>query len=312
MKVLVTGNVREEGLAIVREFADVVTLPEPCSSEEIISQIADTDAILHKIGTIGPKELAHQTKLRLIARHGVGLDLLDLDSIRSYGIPVSTTTTANSNAVAEATLALMLAAVRKISQGENMIKRDRAWARERMMGRELKHLTVGLIGYGRIGDIVGRLLDAFGSEVLVYDVNPAAAHRAGRTVVSLDELLSRSDIISLHCPLMAATKDMINKETIAKMKDGVILVNTARGALVNKEDLAEGLRSGKIGAVATDSFDQEPPNYDDAVFTFENALTTPHMAAMTLDAQVAMAVGAAQEIRRVLVEGLPPTNNVCA
>ncbi len=312
MKVLVTGNVREEGLAILREFADVAMLPEPCSSEEIISHIADTDAILHKVGTIGPKELAHQNKLRLIARHGVGLDLLDLGCIRSYGIPVSITPAANSNAVAEATLALMLATVRKISQGEDMIKRDHAWARERLMSRELKHLTVGIVGYGRIGDIVGHLLDAFGSEVLVYDVNPAAAQRAGRTVVPFDELLRRSDIISLHCPLMDSTKDMINAAVIAKMKDGVILVNTARGALINKEDLADGLRTGKIGAIGMDSFDREPPDYGDAVFTFENALTTPHMAAMTLDAQVAMAVGAAREIRRVLVEGLPPTNNVCA
>ena len=312
MKVLVIGNVREEGLNILREFAEVVTLPEPTTSEDIIRHIADSDAILHKIGILGPTELQHQTKLRLIARHGVGLDYLDLDAIRQLGIPVSITNTANSNSVAEATLGLMLNALRRFSQGEAMLKRDRIWARERLMGRELKHQTVGLVGYGRIGDIVGRLLDGFGAEVLVYDVNPAAAQTAGRTVVSFDELLQRSDIISLHCPLSSSTRGMINAEVIAQMKPGVILVNTARGALIDKDALADALRSGQIAGIATDSFDHEPPDFDDAIFSFDNALTTPHLAAMTLDAQIAMATIAAKEIRRVLVDNLPPSNNVCA
>lgn len=312
MKVLVTGNVREEGLAILREFAEVVVLPEPAASSDIIRHIGDADAILHKIGVISAGELRHQTRLKLVARHGVGLDLLDLGSLRELGIPVSITSTANSRAVAEATLGLMLAAVRRFSQGEAMIKSERVWAREKLMGRELGNLTVGLVGYGRIGRIVARLLDAFGSEALVHDAAPALAFEDGRVVVPLDELLERSDIISLHCPLIPATRGMINAAAIARMKDGAIIVNTARGALIDNAALVAGLASGKIGAVALDAFEHEPPDFDDAIFTFPNALTTPHVAAMTLDAQVSMAVGAAREIRRVLVEGLPPSVNVCA
>ena len=313
MKVLVIGNVREEALRELRKFVDtIVCLPEPTTSEDIIREIADSDAILHKIGILGQTELQHQTKLQLIARHGVGLDYLDLDYIRSLGIPVSITNTANSNSVAEAAIGLMLAAIRHFSQGEAMLKRDHAWARERLMGREIRHLTIGLFGYGRIGSRVAHILDAFGAEILVYDPYPAAAREDGRTVVSMDALLQRADVISLHCPLTAATKGIVNAEAIAKMKRGVVLVNTARGGLFDKEALADGLRSGQIGGLATDSFDHEPPDFTDAVFGFENALTTPHLAAMTLDAQVAMGVRAVEEIHRVLVEGLPPTNNVCA
>ena len=311
-KVLVIGNVREEGLAILREFATLAVLPEPTTSADIITHIKDADAILHKIGHLGPEEMRHQTRLQLIARHGVGLDYLDLACIRSYGIPVSITNTANSNAVAEAAVGLMLAALRRFSQGEAMLKRDRLWQRERLMGRELCNQTVGLMGYGRIGMRVARLLDAFGATVLVCDPCPQLAQEEGRTVVSHDELLERSDIISLHCPLTEATRNLFDEAALHRCRKGVIFVNTARGALFDKAALAAAVRSGQVGGVATDSFDHEPPNFDDDIFTLDNALTTPHLAAMTLDAQVAMATTAANEVRRVLVEGLAPTNNVLA
>lgn len=311
-KVLVIGNVREEGLCILREFAELFILPEPTTSADIIAHIGEVDAVLHKIGHIGAEEMQHQKKLRLIARHGVGLDYLDLDCIRGYGVPVSITNTANSNAVAEAALGLMLAAVRRFSQGETMLKRDKKWQRELLMGRELRHQTIGLVGYGRIGDRVAKFLDAFGAEILVSDPCPEQAREAGRTVVGFAELLQRSDIISLHCPLTAGTRHMFNASTLAACKPGVIFVNTARGALFDKVALAAAVRSGQVGGVATDSFDHEPPNYEDDLFLLDNVLTTPHLAAMTLDAQVAMATTAAAEVRRVLVEGLAPSNNVWA
>lgn len=309
-RVLVIGNVREEALALLRDFAEIVCLPEPTSSEAICEHICAVDAILHKIGKIGPRELAHQTRLRLIARHGVGLDYLDLEAIRALGIPVSITPTANSNAVAEATIGLMLCALRHFSQGDHMLKVDRAWQRERLMGRELKHSTVGLVGYGRIGRLVARYLDAFGARVLVHDPFPQAALDDGRSVLSLDALLGEADVISLHCPLTAATRHVIDAAALARCKPGAVLVNSSRGALVDKVALAEALRQGRLAFAALDAFDSEPPNYDDALFALPNTLTTPHLGAMTLDAQIGMAVGAAKEIRRVLVEGLPPTNNV--
>lgn len=312
MKVLVIGNVREEALNILRQFADIVTLPEPAPKADIIRHIADADAILHKIGILGRDELAHQTKLRLIARHGVGLDYLDLDCIRELGIPVSITATANSNSVAEAAISMMLNALRHFPRGEIMLKRDREWAREKLMGRELRGRTVGLIGFGRIGDLVAKLLDAFGAPVLVHDVNPKTALASGRTVVDFNTLLTRSDIISLHCPLTDKTRHMINAEAIARMKNGVILVNTARGALIDNAALVAAVKSGQVGALATDSFEHEPPDFDDELFLLDAVFTTPHLAAMTLDAQVAMGVTAAEEVRRVLVENLPPTNNVLA
>ncbi len=310
MKVLVMGNVRQEGLDILKEFAEIVVLPEPPDSAAVLEHIKDADGILHKVGKLGKPEMEAQTRLQIIARHGVGLDYLDLDCVRETGIPVPITNTANSNSVAEAAIGLMLAAIRHFSQGENMLKRDKVWQREKLMGREIRHQTVGLLGYGRIGARVARILDAFGAEVIVHDKFPALAQEDGRTIVSFDELLERADILSLHCPLLKENVGILNKETIGKMKRGAVIVNTARGGLIDKDALNEALESGQLGGIATDSFDHEPPDFTDRIFTFDNALTTPHLAAMTLDAQVAMAVTAAKEVRRVLVEGLAPTNNV--
>lgn len=312
MKVVVTGSVREEGLSIVREFADLVILPEPINEKDVARELRDADGMLHKMGHLGKPELEGATRLKMIARHGVGLDYLDLPYIKTTGIPVSITNTANSNAVAEACIGLMLTALRNFRQGEAMLKVEKRWARETLMGGEIRGRTIGLIGYGRVGSLVGNLLDAFGANVLVYDINPALAKAAGRTLVSLDELLAKADIISLHLPLTAETKHLFNAQRIAQCKKGVIFVNTARGAIFDTHALVEAVKSGQVRAVATDTFDTEPPAFDSEIFSDPRIMTTPHMSAMTSEAQVAVAVSSANELKRVLVEGLPPTNNVLA
>ena len=309
--VLVLGNVRQEGLDIVKEFADVTIIPEPAPKAEIIKNIGRMDAILHKMAPLSRDVVEHQTKLRIIARHGVGLDDLDLPYIGSLNIPVSITSTANSNAVAECAVGLMMSCLRKFSAGERMIKQDRLWKRETLMGRELSSVKVGLVGYGRIGSRVARMLrNGFGTEVLVTDIVPGIAEKDGLRQVPLEELLQSCDIISLHCPLTKDNRNMIDEKALSLMKADSILINTARGGLVDKVALAKALKDGHLCGAGLDSFDSEPPNFDDDLFTCQNALVIPHVAAMTISAQVAMAVGAAQEIRRVLVEGLPPTNNV--
>lgn len=309
-KVLVLGNIREEGLNLLREFSNVTILPEPAAKEDIRREIADADAVLHKMAPLSRDVVEHQTRLKIIARHGVGLDDLDLPYIGSLRIPVSTTTTANSNAVAECAVGLMLSSLRRFSSGERMIKVDRRWHREQLMGRELGSVVVGLVGYGRIGSRVGKMLKAFGTRVLVHDLIPGIAAEEGYVQVSLPELLREADIVSLHCPLSAETRNLIDASAIAQMKQNAILVNTARGGLVDKEALADALESRHLAGAAMDSFDREPPNFDDRLFRQPEALVIPHVAAMTISAQIAMAVGAASEIRRVLVDGLPPSNNV--
>lgn len=309
--VLVLGNVRQEGLDIVREFADVTIIPEPAPKAEIIKNIGKMDAILHKMAPLSRDVVEHQTKLQIIARHGVGLDDLDLPYIGSLNIPVSITPTANSNAVAECAVGLMMSCLRKFSAGERMIKKDRLWKRETLMGREISSVKVGLIGYGRIGTRVAKMLrNGFGTEVVVNDIVPGIAEKDGLRQVELDELLQTCDIVSLHCPLTKDNRHLIGERSLSLMKQDAILINTARGGLVDKVALAEHLKNGHLCGAGLDSFDSEPPNFDDALFTCDNALVIPHVAAMSINAQVAMAVGAATEIRRVLVEGLPPTNNV--
>jgi len=310
MKVLVLGNVRPEGLQILEAFANITVLPEPVANEEMLARIADMDGVLHKFGRIDAEIVNRQSKLRIIARHGVGLDLLDLDSIAAAGIPVSTTQDTNSNAVAEATVGLTLSLLRHIQRGNEMITRDRSWARDALMGRELRHSTVGIVGYGRIGQLVAKYFSGFGSKILVNDSDLAAVAGIPYPAVSLDELLSTSDVIALHCPLTSSTSNLIDAERLGLVRDHAVLINTARGGLIDQQALAAALKAGSIGGAALDVFEEEPPDFDDPLFSCPNLITTPHIAAMTIEAQTAMAVQAATEIRRVLLDGEAPSNNV--
>lgn len=308
--VLVLGNVREEGLDVLREFADLIILPEPVQKPDILRNIANADAILHKIAKTDAEVISAQRKLRIIARHGVGLDGLDLDAINAAGIPVSVTSTANSNAVAEATVGLALAAVRKFARGDAMIKQDGLWAREQLLGREIAGTTIGIVGYGRIGRRTAKLFSAFGAEIVAHDARPQALADCVHRTAELDELLKVSDIVCLHCPLLPETRHLIDVRRLSLMKRDAILVNTSRGGLIDADALVRAVQNGEVGGAALDVFDAEPPNFDSPLFKQPQILTTPHVAAMTVEAQVAMAVLAAGEIRRVLVDGLPPVNNV--
>ena len=167
-----------------------------------------------------------------------------------------------------------------------------------------------MVGYGRIGRRVARSLAALGCEVSVHDANPDVVPESGHKRMPLDAMLPQVDILTLHCPLIGSTRHLIGREALAAMKPGAIVVNTSRGGLIDPAALVEAVRSGGIAGAAIDVFDTEPPDFDDPVFDCAQILTTPHIAAMTHEAQTAMAVGAAEEIRRVLVEKLAPTGGV--
>ena len=279
---------------------------------DIVACIEDMDAVLHKTGRIDAGVMARQACLRLIARHGVGLDELDLDSIRAAGVPVSTTPGANANAVAEATVGLALSVLRHLPRGEAMIKRDRTWKRESLMGRELGQAVVGIVGFGQIGRLAARYFSVFGARIIVTDIDREAVVDSPYPAVGLEELLRMSDVISLHCPLTAKTRHLIDRERLLLVKPDAIVVNTARGALIDEAALVNAVTAGRLAGAALDVYDREPPDFDSPLFDCDNIVTTPHVAAMTIQAQTAMAVQAASEVRRVLVDGLPPTNNVLA
>ena len=312
LKVLVLGNVRAEGLDILRDIAELTVLPEPVSATDTLVCIADADAVLHKIGRIDAQMMSRQARLRIIARHGVGLDELDLDSIRAAGVPVSTTPGANSNAVAEATVGMALNVLRHLPRGEAMLKRDRAWKRESLMGRELGRSVVGIVGFGQIGRLAARYFAVFGARVIVTDIDLEAVADSPWPAVGLEELLRASDVISLHCPLTPETRHLIDRERLRLVKPDAIVVNTARGALVDEDALVDAVTAGRLAGAALDVYDREPPDFASPLFACDNIFATPHVAAMTIQAQTAMAVQAASEIRRVLVDGLPPISNVLA
>lgn len=309
-RTLVLGNVMDDGIEILREFSEPTIVPEPVGTAEVLRCVGDVDAILHKVGRIDGDVLARQERLKIIARHGVGLDELDLAAIRGHGIPVSIASGANANAVAEATVGLMLTMLRHFPRAERMIKQDRRWARETLMGRELAHVTVGIVGFGQIGQRVARLADAFGSRVVVCEPALASLDECPYPALALDELLAAADVISLHCPLTDETRHLLDADRLALVKPDCVIVNTARGPIIDSVALVDAAREGRIGGAAIDVFDAEPPDFDDALFQCENIMTTPHVAAMTVHAQRAMAISAAHEIRRVLVDGRPPTNDV--
>jgi D-3-phosphoglycerate dehydrogenase len=310
-KVLVLGVIRQEAIEYLQEFSELVILPDPVKKGDFIEHIKDADAILHKVAHIQRDVLQHQTQLKIISRHGVGLDLLDLPYLKELNIPVATSLEANSTSVAEFTMALVLSVLKNINHGEKMVKEEKGWQRERLIGSELSGLTAGVIGYGRIGSRLAGYFKAFCKNVLVYSLSPPFdPSKCPYESVDLDQLLRRADIVSLNCPLTPESKAFINSDKLKLFKRNAVLVNTARGALVDSKDLAQALRKGWLKAAAFDAFVSEPPDFSDELFTLDNFLATPHLASMTHDAQINMGMTAAREIRRVLMDNLPPTNNV--
>lgn len=240
------------------------------------AKVAEADVLLVRSKTKVTKEyLAGAPNLKLIIRGGVGLDNIDVEAARSKGIEVKNTPRASSIAVAELTIALMMVVPNRIIEGHNGIKEGKFLKKE-LKRTELFGKTLGLLGAGLIGTEVARRALAFGMRVVAHD-HYIANHALAEMIEDDDEFYSACDFISIHLPLTAETKGMIDRNTIAKMKDGVILLNTARGGVVVETDLAEALTSGKVRAYATDVFYSDPPDPSSPLLTAPNVVMTPHI-----------------------------------
>lgn len=235
-------------------------------------------------------------ELKAVIRFGVGTDNFDIPAMREKGIAIGVI--ANHNSVAEFALTLMLGMIKNLPRLDNAA-RDGQWARFPM--RELSGKTVGLVGFGRIGRRLGELLQGFGVNLLAYDPYlPADVIRSCKAEpVTLEDLLSRSDIVSLHLPSTPETQHLINSKTIAMMKDGACLVNTARGALVDEKALYEALTSGKLGGCALDVFEQEPITKENPLFALENTVFAPHVSALSFETNYNGSIICAQSIIQV-------------
>jgi len=249
--------------------------------------IAQADyAIAGQVG-VSREVLQAASKLKLLHKWGVGVDNLDVDAAREFGIKVARTTGSNAVPVAEFTLGLMLSALRYISFGHAELKKG-DWRGGRLPGEtfQLSGKTVGIVGFGAIGKNVAKLLKGFGCKILYSKRQPLdAAEEAALGVrhASLQDLLAQSDIVSLHCPLTAETADMIDKAAFAAMKKTAVLINVARGGVVVESDLVEALRAGEIAGAAMDVFSVEPLPADSELLTLDNLVVTPHLAAIAAD-----------------------------
>ena len=240
-------------------------------------RLAEMDAVLVRSKTKCTREYIDEAKsLRLIIRGGVGLDNIDVEYARSKGVQVFNTAEASAVAVAELAFALMIAVPTRLVEG-HIGMTNREWLKKSLKRTELMGKTLGLIGAGNIGTELARRAIAFGMRVIAYD--PLIKNHECVDLVSLEELFAEADYISLHVPLTDSTREMFNSESIAQLKDGVVIINTARGQCVSEKDMAAALESGKVRAYATDVWFSDPPDDSCPLFDAPNVIMTPHLGA---------------------------------
>jgi phosphoglycerate dehydrogenase-like enzyme len=277
----------------------------PASEAELAPLVAGVDAVLASTDAFTRGVMAGAPRLRIISRFGVGFDAIDVAAADDLGVWVTTTPGTNEHSVADMALAMLLALARQLVP---VALATRAGQWERPAGLELRGLTLGLVGFGRIGRQVALRARAFGMELVISDVveDQAAAAELGGRYVSLETLLSTSDFVSLHAPASPQTRNLINRQTLARMKRSAYLVNTARGELVDEEALAAALREGQIAGAALDVFKREPPGAADPLLGLANLLPLPHIAGVTRQSSAAMAALSAENILAVLRGERPP------
>jgi phosphoglycerate dehydrogenase-like enzyme len=268
-----------------------------CSMEDhalFARERVDTEVLWHALVPVTESVLAASPRLRLVQKIGIGVNTIDLDAARRRGVAVCNMPGTNSRAVAEATLALMLATLRQLVAFDRSTRRGAGWSWDPVVQDRLGELAgrcVGLVGYGAIPRLLAPILRALGADV-IYHARSAKADAVGE-FVSLPELLARADVVSLHVPLEKETQQLIDARALATMKPGSILINTARGGLVDEAALVEALRKGPLGAAGLDTFASEPTPADNPLFELDNVVVMPHVAWLTretLDRSLAVAV----------------------
>lgn len=299
-KILITDGLDQGGLKILGAAAQVDDR-NGISADDLLKAIPEYDALIVRGRTKVTAAVFDAAKsLKVVGRAGVGVDNIDLAAAKAHGVTVVNSPTATSVAVAELTFALLLAIAREIPRADATLKAGQ-WIKKELEGVELFGKTLGVIGFGRIGAEVGKRATAFGMSILGYDpLIPAdEIKKRGGEPVSLADLFSRSDIITLHIPLTADTKNLINAQAIQAMKAGVRIVCAARGGVIDEAALLEGLKSGKVAAAGLDVFVAEPPGLTELV-AHPRVVGAPHIGAQTVEAQARAADDIATEILAAL------------
>jgi D-3-phosphoglycerate dehydrogenase len=299
-KVLLTDGLEENGKEILRSAAEV-TDQSGISAEDLLKVVGQYDALIVRGRTkVTESVLAAAPHLKVVGRAGVGVDNIDLAAAKAYQVTVVNSPLATTVAVAELTLSLMLSLVRELPRADASMKAGK-WLKKEFEGRELFGKTLGVIGFGRIGSAVATRAKAFEMKILAYDplVSAEEIKKRGGEPVSLDELLTAADMITMHMPLTADSRNLLNAEALAKTKAGVYIVCAARGGVIDEEALLAALNSGHVAGAALDVFANEPPGATELV-AHPHVIDSPHIGAQTVEAQARAANDIAEEILNAL------------
>ena len=311
MKVLVADLISNEGIDILRSYAQVDIKPG-LKPEELISIIGDYEALIVRSQTkVSAKVIEAGQKLQVIARAGVGVDNIDVEEATRYGIMVVNAPTANTVSAAEHTIALILASARNIPQA-NAVLKSGVWRRSDFLGTEVRDKTLGIIGLGKVGSEVARRARGLEMKLIAHDpfISVEYANNLQVKLVPLEQLLKESDFITLHLPLTASTKRLLKAKELALVKPTARIINCSRGGLIDEEALAKAVREKRVAGAAIDVFPTEPTTKS-VLFEEDNIIVTPHLGASTTEAQATAAKDVANQIIDVF-KGQPPRYSVNA
>ena len=292
MNIVIADNMEPEVVAEIRKLGSCTVTPA-----DLPAALANADALIVRSATkVTAELLTHAPKLKIVARAGVGTDNIDKPACEKRGIKVINTPGAPTNAVAEMALGMIFAFARRIPKADAGMKAKK-WLKKELTGTEIQGKTLGVIGLGRIGTSLALKAHSLGMNILYYDPHAQSAPAVGKNV-SLDELMSLSDYISLHVPATPETTGMINAGAIAKMKKTAVLINTARGVLIDEEALYSALKEGRIAGACLDIYSQE--NYSGKLTGLDNVVLTPHIAGSTAEAQMRIGLELIEKLKTEL------------
>ncbi|MFP5322742.1 MAG: phosphoglycerate dehydrogenase [Acidimicrobiia bacterium] len=313
-RILVTEEIADSGLQELRDAGHDVDVQLGLSPEQLLDAVKGAHALIIRSATTVTREVLEAgTDLIVVGRAGIGLDNVDTGAATERGVMVVNAPQSNTLSTAEHTMAMLLAQARNIPQANAALKAGR-WERSKWTGVELADKTLGIIGFGRIGTLVAQRANAFGMKVITYDpyVTEERARRLGVEVVDLDTLAARSDFVTLHLVKTPETVDLLNADFFAKAKQGIRIVNVARGGVINEDDLADAIRSGQVGGAAIDVFATEPTT-ESPLFELDEVVVTPHLGASTHEAQDKAGATIAEMVRLAMAgDFVPYAVNVAA
>jgi D-3-phosphoglycerate dehydrogenase/(S)-sulfolactate dehydrogenase len=305
-RVLVSDDLSAEAVRILRDAGLEVDVKVGLPAGELEAIIGGYDGLAVRSATkVNAKLLERATRLRVVGRAGVGVDNVDLDAATRRGVVVMNTPGGSSITVAELALAMILSLYRHVPGATASVKAGK-WEKKRFQGREIAGKTLGVVGIGNIGSVLVDRALAMKMHVVAYDpfITPEAASKLGAQLVDLETLWREADVVSLHVPLTEQTKHLVSAEVLARMKKGAILVNCARGGIVDERAVAASLAAGHLGGAALDVYEKEPPPPDHPLFALDNVVCTPHIGASTEEAQSAVAVAVAEQLVAYLRDGV--------